>query len=274
MQVANLHLLALFLSVLLFKLFTNKCEKSATFAAKFLMMKKNIPNLITCCNLISGCLSILCATAGNLKLASYLILASAVFDFFDGFAARMLKVSSPMGVDMDSLSDIVSFAVAPTIILFSFLNQLVGELPPELRYSSVRLLPYLVFVIPAFSAFRLAKFNHDERQHTEFRGLATPANAMFIGFLHFSAARIPLLNNFWLVLCLSLAFAILLVTDLPMFSLKFKNLHFKENMVRYIFLAIGLVLFCIFGFGACPIIILAYILTSLVRVFLRNYYDI
>ena len=227
-------------------------------------MRKNIPNLITCCNLISGCLSILCATAGNLQLASYLILASAVFDFFDGFAARMLKVSSPMGVDMDSLSDIVSFAVAPTTILFVFLNQLLQELAPDVREGFARFLPYLVFVIPAFSAFRLAKFNHDERQHTEFRGLATPANAMFIGFLHFSAQRIDVLNNFWLVLCLSLVFAVLLVTDLPMFSLKFKNLHFKENMIRYIFLAIAVVLFVIFRFGAFPIIILAYILTSLV----------
>ena len=227
-------------------------------------MRKNIPNLITCCNLICGCLSILCATAGNLPLASYLILASAFFDFFDGFSARMLKVSSPMGVDMDSLSDIVSFAVAPTTILFAFLNQLLGELPPAVREGAAQYLPYLVFVIPAFSAFRLAKFNHDERQHTEFRGLATPANAMFIGFLHFSAQRIAVLNNFWLVLGLSLVFAVLLVTDLPMFSLKFKNLHFKENMIRYIFLAVSLVLFVIFRFGAFPIIILAYILTSLV----------
>ena len=117
--------------------------------------------------------------------------------------------------------------------------------------------------IPAFSAFRLAKFNHDERQHTEFRGLATPANAMFIGFLHFSAQRIAVLNNFWLVLGLSLVFAVLLVTDLPMFSLKFKNLQFRENMIRYIFLAVSLILFIIFHFGAFPIIILAYILTSL-----------
>ena len=233
-------------------------------------MRKNIPNLITCCNLICGCLSILCATAGNLPLASYLILASAFFDFFDGFSARMLKVSSPMGVDMDSLSDIVSFAVAPTIILFVFLNLLLQELAPDVRESFVRYLPYLVFVIPAFSAFRLAKFNHDERQHTEFRGLATPANAMFIGFLHFSALRIPALNNFWLVLCLSLVFAVLLVTDLPMFSLKFKNLHFKENMIRYIFLVVAVVLFVIFRFGAFPIIILAYILTSLVTLPFKN----
>lgn len=234
------------------------------------MMRKNIPNLITCCNLICGCLSILCATAGNLQLASYLILASAFFDFFDGFAARMLKVSSPMGVDMDSLSDIVSFAVAPTIILFVLLNQLLQELAPDVREGFAAYLPYLVFVIPAFSAFRLAKFNHDERQHMEFRGLATPANAMFIGFLHFSAQRIAVLNNFWLVLALSLCFAVLLVTDIPMFSLKFKNLKFKENMIRYIFLAVSLVLFILFRFGAFPIIILAYILTSLARLPFKN----
>lgn len=247
-----------------------RCEKNEYLCRQIPTMRKHIPNLITCCNLISGCLSILCATAGNLQLASCLILASAVFDFFDGFAARMLKVSSPMGVDMDSLSDIVSFAVAPTIILFVFLNQLLQELAPDLREGFAAFLPYAVFVIPAFSAFRLAKFNHDERQHTEFRGLATPANAMFIGFLHFSAQRIDVLNNFWLVLCLSLVFAVLLVTDLPMFSLKFKNLHFKENMVRYIFLAVSVALFCIFHFGAFPIIILAYILASLAMLPFKN----
>lgn len=252
------------------KLYTKRCEKNEYFCRQIPEMRKNIPNLITCCNLISGCLSILCATAGNLQLASYLILASAFFDFFDGFSARMLKVTSPMGVDMDSLSDIVSFAVAPTTILFVFLNQLLQDLSPSMREGFVHFLPYLVFVIPAFSAFRLAKFNHDERQHTEFRGLATPANAMFIGFLHFSAERISVLNNFWLVLCLSLAFAVLLVTDLPMFSLKFKNLNFKENMIRYIFIAVSVILFCIFRFGAFPIIILAYILTSLARIPFKN----
>lgn len=234
-------------------------------------MKKNIPNIITCCNLISGCLSILCAVRGNLELASILILCSAFFDFFDGFAARLLHVQSPMGVDMDSLADIVSFGVAPTTILFVFMNGLVQNLPPDLRDSFVQYLPYFAFIIPAFSAFRLAKFNHDERQHVEFRGLATPANALFIGFLHFSAESIPVINNFWLVFAFTFIFAFLLISDIPMFSLKFKNLHFKENMIRYIFITIALILFIIFRFGALPIIILTYILISLIRLPLKNH---
>lgn len=237
-------------------------------------MKKNIPNIITCCNLISGCLSVLCAVRGNLEIASILILVSAFFDFFDGFAARLLHVQSPMGVDMDSLADIVSFGVAPTAILFVFMNNTVLNLPPDLRSSFVRFLPYCAFIIPAFSAFRLAKFNHDERQHTEFRGLATPANALFIGFLHFSADKISVLNNFWLIFAFTFIFAFLLVSDLPMFSLKFKNLKFKENLIRYLFLLISLVLFIIFRFGALPIIILTYILISLIRIPLKNYIEI
>jgi len=228
-------------------------------------MKKHIPNIITSCNLVSGCLSILFATRGMLEVASLLILLSATFDFFDGFTARLLKVQSPMGVDMDSLADVVSFGAAPTTIVFVFMTQLVDTLPPALRDSWVHLLPFCVFVVPAMSAFRLAKFNHDERQHEEFRGLATPANALFIGFLHFSARSIPLFSNFWLVLALVLVFAVLLLTDIPMFSLKFKNLRFKENLVRYIFLLLAAVLLLIFRLGACPIIILVYILTSLIR---------
>lgn len=226
-------------------------------------MKKHIPNCITCCNLICGCLSIVFATRGLLPLASLLIIASAIFDFFDGFAARMLKVQSPMGVDMDSLSDVVSFGVAPTIIVFTFLNDCLQNLPPDLRMSSVRYLTYLVFLVPALSACRLAKFNHDERQHTEFRGLATPANALFIGFLHFSARSISVLNNFWVVLGLTLFFAVMLLTDLPMFSLKFKNFAWRENAIRYLFLLVALILLIIFRFGAFPIIILTYLLISL-----------
>ena len=233
-------------------------------------MKKHIPNLITCCNLISGCFSILFATRGMLEIASWMILLSATFDFFDGFAARMLHVSSPMGVDMDSLADVVSFGVAPTIIVFHFLSRLVENLPPALRDSGVGLLPFVVFIVPAMSAFRLAKFNHDERQHVEFRGLATPANALFIGFLHFSSKSIPVFNNFWLVLVLVVLFAVLLLTDIPMFSLKFKHLKWKGNAVRYVFLALSAVLFAIFHFGALPIIIMCYILASLIILPFKN----
>ena len=232
-------------------------------------MKKHIPNIITCCNLISGCISVVFASRGMLDVASMMILLAAVFDFFDGFAARMLHVQSAIGVDMDSLADVVSFGVAPTFCLFMFLGQLVENMSPAVREGWGSVLPFFVFVIPALSAARLARFNHDDRQHTEFRGLATPANALFIGFLHFSAKSMNLLNHFWIPFILSLAFAVLLLTDIPMFSLKFKNLHFKENLFRYILLGLSLVLLVIFHFGAFPIIILLYILLSLVRLPLK-----
>lgn len=251
--------------------FTQMIVKKSVLLQQIFLMKKHIPNIITCCNLVSGCFSILFATRGMLEVASMMILLSATFDFFDGFAARMLHVQSPMGVDMDSLADVVSFGVAPTTIAFTFLTQLLGTLPPEVRSSWVGLLPFCVFVVPALSAFRLARFNHDERQHEEFRGLATPANALFIGFLHFSARSISIFNNFWLVLALVLIFAVMLLTDVPMFSLKFKNFHFKENLVRYIFLFIAAILLIIFKFGACPIIILVYILISLIRIPIKHY---
>lgn len=225
-------------------------------------MKRQIPNICTCCNLVTGCISIVCAFRGWLDVASLLILLSAVFDFFDGFLARLLKVQSPIGVDLDSLADVVSFGVAPTMILFLFTEGLVGNMPPALRNSFAQFLPYFAFIIPAFSAMRLAKFNHDETQKKEFHGLATPANALFIGYLHFAAKELTFLNNLWIILALTLIFALLLVSNLPMFSLKFQHLRFKENELRYIFLVISLILLIIFKLGAFPIIILSYILIS------------
>ncbi|MCQ2286425.1 MAG: CDP-alcohol phosphatidyltransferase family protein [Bacteroidales bacterium] len=233
-------------------------------------MKKHIPNLITCGNLVSGCVAITFALHGNVKVAALLIILSAVFDFFDGFAARMLKVSSPIGKDLDSLSDVVSFGVAPAAIIFSFLQSCMTSLPPMMREGWGTLLPYIAFIIPPFSALRLAKFNHDERQTTEFRGLATPANAMFIGFIPYAAQNMPVLYNFWLVIVLVILFSIFLLTDLPMFSLKFHHFKFKENEVRYLFLALSLVFLMIFKLGAFPIIILTYILISVARLPLKK----
>ncbi len=200
---------------------------------------------------------------GLLKPAALFIILAAVFDFFDGFAARMLKVQSPMGVDLDSLADVFSFGGAPAMIIYVWLEQCMQNLSPIYAGNHwVQLLPCLAFLIPAFSAFRLAKFNHDDRQHTDFYGLPTPANALFMGFLPLSADRLPFVSNFWIVLALMLIFCVLLVSDLPMFSLKFKNFTWKDNKVRYLFLILAVVLFAIFRLGSFPIIILSYILIS------------
>ena len=226
-------------------------------------MKKHIPNILTCCNLFTGCVSIVMALRGNLEVASLLIFVSALFDFLDGFAARMLKVKSDIGVDMDSLADVFSFGGAPAMIMFVWIERSLTNLPPYLQEMGfIQLLPYFAFIVPAFSAVRLAKFNHDDRQITEFRGLATPANALFLGFLHFSSVDLPFLSNVWVLLTLTLTFSILLVSDIPMFALKFKNLKLKGNEIRYTFLLISLILLVIFKLGAFPIIILTYILIS------------
>ncbi|MBQ9435515.1 MAG: CDP-alcohol phosphatidyltransferase family protein [Bacteroidales bacterium] len=225
-------------------------------------LKKHIPNTITCLNLITGCISVYFAFSGNLVVASLLILLSATFDFFDGFSARLLGVHSEIGIDMDSLADVISFGFAPAAILFMFMDETMASLPPAVRNGVLGVLPFCAFIVPALSAVRLARFNHDETQRTEFKGLATPANALFLGYLHFSANQIMFLNNFWILLILMFSTSLLMLAPLPMFSLKFHHLRFKENEIRYIFLALSLILLIIFRLGAFPIIIITYIILS------------
>lgn len=200
-----------------------------------------------------------------------MILLAAFFDFFDGFAARLLKVESPIGKDLDSLADNISFGVAPAAILFVWLSSCLKNFPVSVQESWISLLPYLAFIVPAMTAVRLAKFNHDDRQKTEFRGLASPANALFIGFLHFASDKFAIVGDFWVVLVFSLFFALLLVCDIPMFSFKLKNLKFRDNYLQYIFLIVAVVLFVFFQFGAMPLIILVYLLFSLTKYILSKH---
>jgi len=228
-------------------------------------MKKHIPNLLTCCNALLGSLSIVFAFKGFLETAALLILCAAIFDFFDGFAARLLNAKSAIGVDLDSLADVISFGLAPAVILFIWMEFCFTNLPPELQFFPLTLLPYFAFIIVPFSAYRLAKFNNDERQQHEFYGLATPANAFFIAFLPFAADKLPLLDNFWALLCLTFIFSILLVLEFPMFSLKFSTYSFKKNLIRYLFLLLSVILLIAFQLAAFPIIILLYIFISLIQ---------
>ncbi|MDR1757789.1 MAG: CDP-alcohol phosphatidyltransferase family protein [Bacteroidales bacterium] len=234
-------------------------------------MKKHIPNILTCGNLITGCVSLQLAALGHLEVAASLIFVAAFFDFLDGFAARLLKVKSLIGVDMDSLADVVSFGCAPAMILFSWIKHSLHNLPPDiLNITGVSWLPYVAFIVPAFSAFRLARYNHDEQQTFEFRGLPTPANAFFLGFLPFAAEFLPFLSNPWVLTGIVLCFSILLVTDIPMFALKFKHFRFQDNELRYIFLFISLMLILVFRLGAFPIVILTYILISLITLLIHK----
>lgn len=234
-------------------------------------MKSQIPNIITCCNLVSGCIAIVCALYFlRLDLALLFIIIGAAFDFCDGLSARALNVSSPIGKELDSLADVVTFGVAPSAMIFNALTVL--EYPACLA-SVADYVPFVAFVLAAFSALRLAKFNLDTRQTTSFIGLPTPANAMFWGSLlvgyNQMLVNIPYISL--ILILLVLVFSYLLVCELPMFALKFKHWGINEpgNIVKY-----GFIIFCaavfltslVFGKVVCSfaVMILAYILVSVI----------
>lgn len=229
-------------------------------------LKKHIPNAITCCNLFSGCLACAMAYSGDYKLAMAFIVLGAVFDFFDGMVARLLHVSSPLGVQMDSLADDITFGVAPATIVFVFMKN-------ELYYPSYlgvvsEILPYAAFLIAVFSACRLAKFNIDKRQTTTFIGLPTPANALFWSSLITGAGDwIYALNAGWFfLLALIMIFSFFLISEIPMFSMKFKNLSWKSNKTRYIFLLVSIPML-VLGYLAPLAIISWYLILSIVLSF-------
>ncbi|WP_461641648.1 CDP-diacylglycerol--serine O-phosphatidyltransferase [Labilibaculum euxinus] len=235
---------------------------------------KHIPNSITCLNLLSGCTASLMAMEGYLVNAAFLILLAAVFDFFDGLAARVLKAYSPMGKELDSLADMVSFGFAPGIIALAYLkNAVLGSpsadfVPAELSYSQIALL-LSAFIIPIFSALRLAKFNIDTRQTSSFIGVPTPANAMFWASLplvlhygNYPQIEISLANPILLIATILIT-SYLLVTEIPMFALKVKSLAWKENKIRYLFLITLLVLAILLKWLVIPMILFVYIGFSL-----------
>lgn len=205
---------------------------------------RHIPNTVTCCNLLSGCVAIVMAHQGCYQAALGFIVLGAIFDFFDGLLARALKAYSPLGKELDSLADDVTFGVAPAMMVFSLMHEV--ALPAWLA-PVAGLLPYAAFLIAAFSALRLAKFNIDTRQTTSFIGLPTPANALFWGSLIVGAHDFLVADTltFLYLIILVLLTSWLLVAEIPMFSLKFKNLSWRDNKVQFIFLlgCIPLVLF-------------------------------
>ena len=221
-------------------------------------MKKHIPNTITCCNLISGCIATYYAFLGNFEMALLFIIIGAVFDFFDGMSARLLGVSSPIGKELDSLADDITFGFAPSAIVFEYLR------------SETELLPFLVFVMAAFSALRLAKFNLDERQALGFIGLPTPANALFWGSLIAGAGdwmkTAPFIgDNLSLVIIAGVFISsYLLIAEIPMFALKFKHWGFKGNEVKYIFVLSCIPLLLLLGVSGFAAIIAWYVLLSVI----------
>ena len=224
-------------------------------------MKKHIPNTITCCNLISGCIATYWAFNSEYELALLFIVIGAVFDFFDGMTARLLHVSSPIGKELDSLADDITFGFAPSAIIFSWLSGYhFHELPSPIAF----LMPFTAFIMAAFSALRLAKFNLDERQSMGFIGLPTPANALFWGSLIVGAGPFLVSSPIYIygTIAVMLLFSYLLIAELPMFALKFKTWGWKGNEVKYIFLLTCIPLLIIFKVSGLAIIIAWYALLS------------
>lgn len=227
-------------------------------------IKQHIPNTLTCLNLVCGCFSTMASLNGNLTFAAIWIVVAAIFDFCDGLSARILKVTSTIGKELDSLSDVVSFGVAPTMIVYKWLTICYFQMPPASQTHFVFLCSYLVFLVPALSAVRLARFNIDTKQTENFIGMPTPANALFLGFIPAASEHVTMLNNYWVVLVFAIFFAFLLVTPINMISLKFKNFKLTGmNIARYLILLVGLVLFFVFKLGAFPLIIFGYLLISI-----------
>ena len=223
---------------------------------------RHIPNMVTCCNLFSGCIAAVMAFQSNYEAAILFIILGAVFDFFDGMLARLLNVSGPLGKELDSLADDITFGFAPSAIVFSLFKEIQY---PEFMSGITEYFPYTAFIIAAFSALRLGKFNIDPRQSSSFIGLPTPANALFWGSLVVGAHSFLVSDSFNAIylFILVILMSYLLVAELPMFSLKFKNLSWRDNKVSYIFLLICIPLLVVFRISGFAAIILWYILWSL-----------
>ena len=226
-------------------------------------MKKHIPNTITCCNLISGCIATWFAFNSDYRMALLFIIVGAVFDFFDGMSARLLHVSSNIGKELDSLADDITFGFAPSAIVFSYLSSF---------HIHLILIPFLAFIMAAFSALRLAKFNLDERQALGFIGLPTPANALFwgalIGGLH--GNQIYFEGMEWCIIVGIFISSYLLISEIPMFALKFKTWGWKGNEIKYIFLLTCIPMLLFLGIFGLAAVIAWYVILSAVNTYMLN----
>lgn len=242
-------------------------------------IRNHIPNFLTCCNLLCGCLAIVSAFDGKLADAAIFVYVAAIIDFFDGFAARLLNASSPIGKELDSLADMVSFGLVPSVVVYQLLQQSMNfNWSSYYVFTQFPFMQYFPFIIAAFSALRLAKFNIDPRQVQDFIGVPTPANALLICsfplLLHFHMPTLLKFSEKLIYmdiiyhpgfLCgLSLIMSLLLVSEIRLFSLKFKDFSWANNLNRYIFIGISFLLAGLFHLNATPIIIIFYILWSII----------
>ncbi|HVS94077.1 MAG TPA: CDP-alcohol phosphatidyltransferase family protein [Mucilaginibacter sp.] len=226
-------------------------------------IRKHLPNAITCANLFSGCVGIVFTFQENLIFAAYALFLAAIFDFFDGFASRVLRSFSGIGKDLDSLADMVSFGFLPSAILYELFLQ--SRQIPHVGFY----LNFAAFLIAVFSGLRLAKFNVDTRQAESFIGLPTPANAILIASLPFilnhHPAFAPYILNQYVLIGFTLVMCALLVSEIPLMSLKFKNTDFNRNIYRYLLLLFSAILILFLNFTAIPVIVFIYIALSIIQ---------
>ncbi len=228
-------------------------------------IKKHIPNLITLLNLLCGCIALVFAAELNFEMAFYFVCLGIFFDFFDGFFARLFKVSSPLGLQLDSLADMVTSGVVPGLVMFLLLQKCQNPASPNL------FLPYLGFIITLGSCYRLANFNIDTRQTDSFIGLPTPANTLFIMSLPLvlkysdSFAMLEILTNQWVLLLITLFSAYILNAEIPLFSLKIKAFTFKKNALQIGFLSLSILLLAFLQYLGIPLVIITYVLLSVVN---------
>lgn len=243
-------------------------------------VKQHIPNFVTLLNLLSGCIAVIFAVNGNFIAAAVFVFLGIFFDFFDGLLARKLNVQSPLGIQLDSLADLVTSGVVPGIIMFKLIS-LTIDAPDYGAYSDswnsifhwqgfkMSIVPLIGLFIPLASAYRLAKFNIDEDQQTFFKGLPVPANTLLILslplILEYQNSDImnTIIINKWFLIGLTLLSCYLLNSNIKLFALKFKDWSFKTNAVRYIFLILSVVSLILLQFAAIPLIIILYIFMSL-----------
>jgi CDP-diacylglycerol--serine O-phosphatidyltransferase len=218
---------------------------------------RHIPNTITCCNLLSGCMAVMAAFNADAWHTLIWVVAGALFDFCDGLSARLIKAYSPLGKELDSLADLVTFGLAPSMLCLMTLRQY-----DYACQTLETIYPYIGLVLVVFAALRLAKFNTDERQTSSFLGLAVPANALFwCGLFQMDLSAVPAAP--WIVGALVILFAGLMVSEIPMFSLKFKSLKWADNKIRFIFLIVSLIILILLQERGLAAVIGWYIILSI-----------
>lgn len=230
-----------------------------------MQIKKHVPNTITLLNLFCGCIALVFVSELNFEMAFFFVSLGIFLDFFDGFFARLFKVAGPLGLQLDSLADMVTSGVVPGFVMFWMLKE--AQNPADAN----QIIPYLGFIITLGSCYRLANFNIDTRQTDSFIGLPTPANTLFIMSLplviKFSDSLVvfDILTNQWFLLAITLFSAYILNAEIPLFSLKIKDFTFKKNALQIVFLSLCFILLIFFQYLAIPLVIIAYVLLSVIN---------